>query len=525
MIMAKQIPDERRDFSSITREIIAKSAGFKCSIRGCLVNTICKAEESDRPKGVANFGVASHIYAASPTGPRPAPIGMTDEQIMDQSNGIWTCGSCSIKIDKVKLNPSDQTPNPEYSAKNLFEMKMVRESAVQMSASDSYATFLEKFITPYEFDEIFWNRLPELDLDVIRNDIRVCAASKIMNLSESTRSAPEDKFKRKSLPEALQKFILNKEKSSIFFPNKPVPNTRIHSQPDLVDQTEYRQKVAEIVDGWAQSIGLDLPSGNIEHRHDAQVKITARNPQNMEMCETYISAFGEGFGFHHFISDDCDALRLHVKSYSCSVNNLEWKLDVNFDGEVMRIESTLSFVGNILPKSFKEIDWEDRFFSYAQIVQKIADGWRPIGFIDMKKNYPLINHQMYSRPFDIDLKISQSKLEECLYRIEKIKLAIELQRYWFGMTFLFTELYFSRALLPEMIRAGSNDVMIKMQRMRDTYPHAEATRYWRGIDSHPLLGAEEGRPDFKFVLRSNYISIERVAHLYRHQSLNAPTGV
>jgi ribosomal protein L37AE/L43A len=50
------------------------------------------------PTKAVNIGVAAHITAASPGGPRYDPS-LTNEQRADVSNGIWLCQSCAKLVD------------------------------------------------------------------------------------------------------------------------------------------------------------------------------------------------------------------------------------------------------------------------------------------------------------------------------------------------------------------------------------------------------------------------------------------
>lgn len=85
----------RDDFPAKTKEIIAKRVGFHCSNPKCNVITI--GPHSDAGKST-NLGVASHITAASPGGPRYDPS-LTKAERSDFKNAIWLCQKCSRQID------------------------------------------------------------------------------------------------------------------------------------------------------------------------------------------------------------------------------------------------------------------------------------------------------------------------------------------------------------------------------------------------------------------------------------------
>lgn len=85
----------RDDFSAETKTKLAKRVGYKCSNPNCRRITIGPKEGEDE---AINIGVAAHITAAAPKGPRYDST-MTKEQRSDFKNGIWLCENCSHLID------------------------------------------------------------------------------------------------------------------------------------------------------------------------------------------------------------------------------------------------------------------------------------------------------------------------------------------------------------------------------------------------------------------------------------------
>ncbi len=85
----------RDDFTKSTIETIAKRAGYLCSNPECRILTVGAASGHE---GFVNVGVAAHITAASPGGPRYGPS-LTPEQRRHQSNGIWVCQTHGKFID------------------------------------------------------------------------------------------------------------------------------------------------------------------------------------------------------------------------------------------------------------------------------------------------------------------------------------------------------------------------------------------------------------------------------------------
>ena len=86
----------RDDFNKPTRETLAKRVGYRCSNPQCKKHTVGPHSE---PTKSITLGIAAHIAAAAPGGPRYDPD-MTKEERQNVENGIWLCSNCSILIDR-----------------------------------------------------------------------------------------------------------------------------------------------------------------------------------------------------------------------------------------------------------------------------------------------------------------------------------------------------------------------------------------------------------------------------------------
>jgi hypothetical protein len=123
----------RDDFSNAIKEVLAKRVGFLCSNPGCRQPTSGPQED---PTKVINLGVAAHIAAASPEGPRYDSI-MTPAERASGNNGLWLCQSCGKLVDNDPVR---------YPVKTLQQWKeSAEESAArvleQRPSSDNYAGF------------------------------------------------------------------------------------------------------------------------------------------------------------------------------------------------------------------------------------------------------------------------------------------------------------------------------------------------------------------------------------------------
>jgi hypothetical protein len=85
----------RDDFPKPVVETLAKRVGNRCSNPGCRKRTSGPHTEDVR---AVNVGVAAHITAASPGGPRYDPS-LTPKQRRAIVNAIWLCQSCAKLVD------------------------------------------------------------------------------------------------------------------------------------------------------------------------------------------------------------------------------------------------------------------------------------------------------------------------------------------------------------------------------------------------------------------------------------------
>lgn len=90
----------RDNFTKITREKLAHLAGYRCSKPDCGVVTRGASADGN---GTIDVGVAAHITAASPEGPRYDPS-LTREQRKAVSNGIWLCQTHGRLVDSDESN-------------------------------------------------------------------------------------------------------------------------------------------------------------------------------------------------------------------------------------------------------------------------------------------------------------------------------------------------------------------------------------------------------------------------------------
>ena len=84
----------RDNFTKRVADDLARRSAFKCS------NPLCRSATvgPDQGGGTSSIGVAAHITAAAPGGPR-FDSSLTTAQRSSIDNGIWLCSTCSKLID------------------------------------------------------------------------------------------------------------------------------------------------------------------------------------------------------------------------------------------------------------------------------------------------------------------------------------------------------------------------------------------------------------------------------------------
>lgn len=93
--LVKLMARRRDEFALRTKEILGKRVGYLCS------NPVCRAATvgpKSKNNGGVSIGVAAHITAASPGGPRYGPE-LDKSMRQSTENGIWLCQSCARLVD------------------------------------------------------------------------------------------------------------------------------------------------------------------------------------------------------------------------------------------------------------------------------------------------------------------------------------------------------------------------------------------------------------------------------------------
>jgi len=141
----------RDEFDEKAKDILARRVGFRCSNPTC--RKLTSGPQSNPLKAI-NIGVAAHITAASPGGPRYDSC-LSQEQRSSVENGIWLCQACAKLIDNdaqrypvsILLQWKEQSENTA-----LRELECIELS--QRSNVDPLDTFLSLLDEPTDWVKI-----------------------------------------------------------------------------------------------------------------------------------------------------------------------------------------------------------------------------------------------------------------------------------------------------------------------------------------------------------------------------------
>lgn len=148
----------RDDFPLSIKELLAKRVAYRCSNQAC--RQVTSGPQKDSTKAM-NIGVAAHITAASPGGPR-FDSSLTSDERQASENGIWLCQSCAKLVD------NDPT---RYGVDTLRQWKALAETtaACELESQSSTITNSEqKFI---KLEKLMPDLISEMRKDLTRNPL------------------------------------------------------------------------------------------------------------------------------------------------------------------------------------------------------------------------------------------------------------------------------------------------------------------------------------------------------------------
>lgn len=149
----------RDDFPTRVKETLAKRAGLRCSNPRCRRPTSGPTVE---PENSINIGVAAHITAASPRGPRyDADLDPADRASLD--NAIWLCQKCAKLVDSDTDRYTVQTLRGwKYTA----ELSALRD--LEAAGSDDQPAAIKMFA---RIEQLMPKLLEEMRQDLAENPL------------------------------------------------------------------------------------------------------------------------------------------------------------------------------------------------------------------------------------------------------------------------------------------------------------------------------------------------------------------
>jgi len=126
---------KRDDFSPKVKEALAKRVGVKCSNPDCRKPTSGPSDKDILKH--TNIGVASHICAASPGGPR-YDMSMSSQERASFDNGIWLCQTCAKIIDDDVIRYTKELLSAwKKAAEDIARAEMTTNTSHTSSTNDN----------------------------------------------------------------------------------------------------------------------------------------------------------------------------------------------------------------------------------------------------------------------------------------------------------------------------------------------------------------------------------------------------
>ncbi|QHF37346.1 hypothetical protein PspS34_03415 [Pseudomonas sp. S34] len=449
--------DDRVEFSMPTKKVLAGRAGYICSHYDCLRNTKAPGQSKKRKDGLIGTGVAAHIYAASENGPRP-PVGMTEEEIKDQSNGTWMCIYCSDLIDKFRW---------EYPAPRIHEMKRVREFAQHLTVTQFDAAYLVRWMGVQRFDQIVRDHLPDLVVASIIEKIREVGKRFIGDLCLDAHpiAKPPSSFSRKPLPIVIQQ-VGRSDQTAII-------TTAIASEYRWATEiaTQFNQRLYE-----AGTYDVRL----IDY---GQVSISARVPETGELALEAVDLKATIMCKYNPTSSQGD-----VFLRASTVGGVKWLMEISGRPDAFTIASEMKLGTYYWPESTRQpptlFREREAFESYATLIDRIAAGWDIVGRIGLRSTEERIKDNLHPGVFGISLVHGQDRLQEVQRACRKVRLAYELADKWD------VEVYIGNLLDLRIDAATFREAVDRIMEGGPGLTHAIGDRLWLSDDQRRCLVVE-----------------------------------
>ena len=375
----------RDDFSVKTLRQLRENSSFMCNNPSCRQVTVLPTSETEKS---AKNGIAAHICAASPGGPRYDPSQAPEERA-SYENGIWLCANCSILIDR---DVRKYTVEILKSWKEQHREWLLHDNSF-LPYEAFYQMLCEKSITTLERNKYTHKYIPEIytELEDLKEKCRFFSDpctfwNKIIDLLEVTDFSNLCHFLDEfgittfdfTLPSELKKDISLSE---------------LHSQSHTLD-IFLEQKIAEI-DGiydllWKQdplhdaSLDLKYKFKEMKFKHFSFFPYTSKlktlkNLNEVLLYRIFVITSSAGMGKTNFLCDFSENFLLKNGIPSCFINASELDKIEDINDWFL----SLSFLGdNIVDIDQFGINYLPDFESEKSLLIILIDGLNEITAID-----------------------------------------------------------------------------------------------------------------------------------------------
>jgi hypothetical protein len=229
----------RDDFTPHTKQILQNRVASRCSYPSCRAVT---AGPQVDPSKALNIGVAAHITAATPNGPR-YDQSLTAEQRSSISNGIWLCQNCAKLVDN---DP------PRFTVQVLPTWKAEAEEAafheIGRPATASAQATISRPIVVLEY-EVNFEETPEKPFALHNVSATPAFEVQISSITYAGDSAEFDLVPRVEAHESRNVMPDLPHEGLVFrWRLRPLLDKAWHEQRWLASQGLPREKIEELFD-------------------------------------------------------------------------------------------------------------------------------------------------------------------------------------------------------------------------------------------------------------------------------------
>lgn len=143
----KKTNGARDEFPADVKELLSKRVGVRCSNPDCRQSTSGPQED---PTKTLNIGVAAHITAAAPGGPR-YDANLTEKERRSAENGIWLCQNCAKLVDNDEARYTVDLLH-DWQQQSVQNALLAIESPHGEGGSESQA--IKKFLDALQEDSV-----------------------------------------------------------------------------------------------------------------------------------------------------------------------------------------------------------------------------------------------------------------------------------------------------------------------------------------------------------------------------------